>query len=36
MIAPTFSEIVYVALGFGVVGLYIAIVHQFIKSAERD
>jgi len=36
MVAPTFTQIVYVALGFGIVGLYIAIVHRFLKIAEKD
>lgn len=36
MIAPTLTQIVIVACGFGVVGLYMLIAHAIVKSSEKD
>lgn len=34
MVAPSLSELLIVACGFGIVGLYMLIVHACVKSGE--
>lgn len=34
MVAPTLTELIIIAIGFGVVGLYMLIVHKVVKSSE--
>lgn len=35
MHAPTLTQLVIVVSGFGVVGLYMLIVHAIVKSSEK-
>jgi hypothetical protein len=35
MLLPSFSEVLIVAIGFGIVGTYLAIAHHFIAASEK-
>jgi hypothetical protein len=36
MILPTLTEVLIVATGFSVVGLYMLIAHTIVKSSEKN
>lgn len=36
MIIPSLTEVIIVACGFGIVGLYMFIAHTIVKSGEKS
>ncbi|MFM1768864.1 MAG: hypothetical protein RJA22_1393 [Verrucomicrobiota bacterium] len=36
MNTPTFVQLIIVALGFGVVGVYVYICSRYLRSAEQN